>query len=90
MKSISNFYIWSKTLTIVAMILFTIGRCEQTKLFEDEGNIEFAKILEFKINFKEMETLASNFFIEHSFLSILANVTTDSTECLKKPAVSEL
>jgi hypothetical protein len=64
-------------------ILLPIFHSEQVAIFEQEGEIEFAKILDYEINFGIIKQNTPNFFIEHSFLSIIANVTTGE-DCGKK------
>jgi hypothetical protein len=56
---------------------------EEIKIFNYNGKIEFAKIQEFQINFKDYQKDTPKFYFEHSFLSIRANVTTES-DCSKK------
>lgn len=56
---------------------------EEIKIFNFDGKIEFAKIQEFQINFKDYQKDTPKFYFEHSFLSIRVNATTES-DCSKK------
>ena len=73
-----------KIIFIVFTILIShLYKSEEITIFKYDGHIEFAKIEEFKINFKDLQAKTPNFYFEHSFLTIIANVTTD-TDCTKK------
>ncbi len=52
------------------------GYSKQITLFEVKDQVEFAKFIDFTIKFSEMEDLKlADFFFEHSFISVIANVT---------------
>jgi hypothetical protein len=63
-----------------------------TKVYEENGEIEFAKIFELKVNIKDLVeksgmTSSMNMnMIKHSFFSISANITT-GVDCSKKSTV---
>jgi hypothetical protein len=71
---------------VICFLRFNFVRSDELRLFDNSGQIEFAKILEFKINFNEFASLTNNFFVNYSFLTIRVNVTT-VTECNKKSQV---
>jgi len=62
-------------------------KSDEISIFNESGHVEFAKVLEFKINFRDFATQTTNFFIEHSFVSIIANVNTTDIECKNNKVV---
>jgi len=49
---------------------------KEISLFEVKDQVEFAKFIDFTIKFSELEELKlTDFFLEHSFISVIANVT---------------
>jgi hypothetical protein len=69
------------TLTLLMMI-----SSENINIFEQSEVIQYPNIKKFVINFTELKKSTPNFFVEHAFLSVIAN-TTSNTECNKKSGV---
>jgi hypothetical protein len=74
---------------IYAILIIMISTCQakQITLFDANDQVEFAKFSDYTIKFSELESLKlADFFYEHSFISVIANVTL-TNECLKKSSV---
>ena len=46
------------------------------KIFEQKGQIEFAKIEEFSIDLSKLQMNVTDFVIDHSFLSVIVFINT--------------
>jgi len=86
---------WNKLIKFNRNILFlfclnliiTTALSKQITLFEDNDQVEFAKFIDFTIKFSDMDNLKfADYFYEHSFISVIANVTLPS-DCDKKSLV---
>ena len=51
---------------ITVHLFHQLIKSEEISIFNQSGHVEFAKVLEFKINFRDFATQTTNFFIEHS------------------------
>jgi hypothetical protein len=69
-------------------LLITTTLSKQITLFEEKDQVEFAKFIDFTIKFSEMDNLKfADYFYEHSFISVIANVTLPSDCDNKKPVI---
>lgn len=72
---------------VISIFLITTCKTKQITIFEANNQVEFAKFSDYTIKFSEMEDLKlADFFYEHSFISVIANVTI-ATDCNKKSSV---
>ena len=61
---------------IIFSIMYLACYSKEITLFEVNDQVEFAKFIDFTIRFSELEDLKlTDFFHEHSFISVIANVT---------------
>lgn len=84
--------VWKTHLVFLFFLLLSILdliSSEQIKIYESKQIIEFPNILTFQINFNELKNNTPTFLIDHSFLSIMVNVTNDK-ECTKNPNVNNI
>jgi hypothetical protein len=69
------FYLYS------LLVNFSIS--EKINILDYSGEIEFSKLKQFQINFKDVKSKIPDFFFQHAFVSVLVNVTIP-LECSKK------
>jgi hypothetical protein len=77
---------------VLVLISLKFNNGEQIKIYQNSSVIEFPNILEYEINLRLLRNQTSEFFLGHSFLSIIANVTNsgDFSSNKKSPSPQAL